>query len=139
MDCAMRRLTTPSSSPGDNFAKFGQCAGTSFADRLRRRPAVGQWRQMAHGRSLRLDPGRTALPLAPSIRMVLCSASSFRRGAANAAERFLKADFEFFDIRLPRVIVTNKLTSHGVARRQLLPAERREQCGGHHDFDADNK
>jgi hypothetical protein len=27
MDCAMRRLTMPSSFPADNFAKFGQRAG----------------------------------------------------------------------------------------------------------------
>ena len=57
----------------------------------------------------------------PWIRTASCSTSSFSHGEmAKAAKRFFRRLLKGLDY-VPRVIVTDKLQSYGVARRQLLP------------------
>jgi DDE domain len=58
---------------------------------------------------------------APWIKMALCSTSSFRPDAtAKVAKRFFRRLLKGLQY-VPRVIVTDKLRSYGVAQRQLLP------------------
>jgi transposase-like protein len=59
--------------------------------------------------------------------MLLCSTSSFRHGGdANAAKCFLRWLLKGLQY-VPRVIVTDKLRSYGVAQRQLLPGVEHRQ------------
>ena len=64
---------------------------------------------------------------APSIRMALCSTSWFRPGAMptprSASSSGLLKGLQY----VPRVIVTDKLRSYGVAQRQLLPGVEHRQ------------
>jgi putative transposase len=82
--------------------------------------------QVAHGRSLHPDPRRAALSLARRrsgwCRDILVQA----RRDANAAKRFFKRLLKGLPY-VPRVIVTDKLRSYGVAQRYLLPGVEHRQ------------
>jgi putative transposase len=91
-------------------------------------PPATTWRQVAHGRGLHPYPGRAALSLARRrsgwrcARHILVQA----RRDAQAAARFFKRLLKGLQYE-PRVIVTDKLRSYGVAQRQLLPGVEHRQ------------
>ena len=85
-------------------------------------PPATTGRQVVHGRSVYSDPGRAALPLA-RCGSVWRFTRHPRSGTAGiptppsvSFSRLLKC-LQY----VPRVIVTDKLRSYGVAQRQLLP------------------
>ena len=82
---------------------------------------------MVHGRGLHPDPGRAALSLARCRSGWRCARYSGSGPArCHRCEALLQTVAEGLQY-VPRVIVTDKLRSYGVAQRQLLPGVEHRQ------------
>ncbi|HXA24075.1 MAG TPA: IS6 family transposase [Acetobacteraceae bacterium] len=100
--------------------------GASFADRLRRRrPRPGDKWHMDEVFS-RIQGVQHYLWRAVDQNVVVLDILVQARRDANAAKRFFRRLLKGLQY-VPRVIVTDKLRSYGVARRQLLPGVEHRQ------------
>jgi putative transposase len=83
--------------------------------------------QVGPRRGVHPDPGRAALSLACRGSGRCCARHPCQdRRDANAAKRFFRRLLKGLQY-VPRVIVTDKLRSYGVAQRQLLPGAEHRQ------------